>query len=282
MDTVFKFCRKHGLEILTNLELKVTPPNQFNDPFEFAPKMVCSDPVGCAKRDLERGRNLEILYQMCCEAGKFLGSFPEFQEVAKKRMPEMIAIMAQAPQHTLPLVEKAFLDRVSERFGILCMSGRRDSILMWGHYCDKPLGLVIGFDKSATIFQQGKGLRQVAYVNERVVFDSCWGVGSPEMATYEDQIILCKGKDWSYENELRQMFPLSSSLLIKRPLKNSNSTPGYFLPFPPAVIVSITLGPRCSPELENEVGRILEKPCLAHVKRDRAVLHRNEFVLEFE
>lgn len=40
MGTVYKFCGKYGLEILRTLELKVTPPNQFNDPFEFTSKDV--------------------------------------------------------------------------------------------------------------------------------------------------------------------------------------------------------------------------------------------------
>ncbi|MGO8927219.1 MAG: DUF2971 domain-containing protein [Limisphaerales bacterium] len=296
MGTVFKFCGKYGLDILRNLELKITPPNQFNDPFEFTPRMICSDPLGCAKRDLARGPVLEELYKMCLSNGVFLGSFPEFQENVERERSKWEAILAEAPQQTLPLVEKEFLDRVSERFGVLCMSGGRDSILMWGHYCDKPLGLVIGFDRSASIFQQGKGLRPVVYDNKRVDYDSWWAVGSPEMAVFEERIILTKAQCWSYEAESRQIFPLSLSSLKKKPLNKNmglwaslllnfvhwSRTIGYFLPFPPSAIASVTLGPRCSPELEKEVGRILDKPCLAHVKRDRAVLHRDDFLLEFE
>ena len=41
---VYKYCGDLGVEILEKLELKVTPPNQFNDPFEFAPHMVCTNP----------------------------------------------------------------------------------------------------------------------------------------------------------------------------------------------------------------------------------------------
>jgi hypothetical protein len=70
--------------------------------------------------------------------------------------------------------------------------------------------------------------------------------------------------------------------LSKKPLKDENRTLGYFIPFPPEAIVSVTLGPRNSPELENEVREILQKPCFAHVKLDHAVLHKSAFVLEFE
>jgi len=36
-DAVFKYCDARGVSILQDLELKITPPNEFNDPFEFRP-----------------------------------------------------------------------------------------------------------------------------------------------------------------------------------------------------------------------------------------------------
>jgi len=282
MDTVYKYCGEYGLAILSNLELKVTPPNQFNDPFEFTPKMVCSDMVRYVKSE----RVCKWWYETARSEKGFSGSFPEFKVKylerlgVEKNISQITQGMDQVMQITLPLSEKEFLDEVSKRFGVLCMSGRRDEILMWGHYCDKPLGLVIGFDKSSAIFQQGKGLRPVTYVQNRVVYDACWEEGAPELLKkYEDQIIYYKSIAWKYEDELRQFFPLTSSSLIKKPLKKTLS---YFLSLPPEAIVSVTLGPRCSPELDNKVRKILQKPCFSLVKLDRAVLHKDDFVLEFE
>jgi hypothetical protein len=63
MDTVYKYCGANGLNILRDLELKATPPNQFNDPFEFTPKMGYSDPVGYAKRNLQQESVLKWLYE---------------------------------------------------------------------------------------------------------------------------------------------------------------------------------------------------------------------------
>ena len=36
---LYKYCDLRGLDILANLRLKVTPFNEFNDPFELAPRM---------------------------------------------------------------------------------------------------------------------------------------------------------------------------------------------------------------------------------------------------
>lgn len=279
MDTVYKYCGEYGLKVLSDLELKITPPNEFNDPFEFTPKYVCSDPDGFATWTLDG--NLNGLYERQCSKGLFRGNFQEFKEKAGTHRPQMIKELVRVWPTAAADTVKVILDKSSEFKAVLCMSEQRDSILMWGHYCHKLLGLVIGFDKSSAIFQQEKGLRPTVYVKERVVFDLCWLYGVPELLkNYEEQIIYSKSIAWEYEKELRQIFTPPSSSLSPKPLKDG--TLGYFRRFQPKDIVSVTLGPRCSSELENGVMEILKKPEFSHVKLDRAVLHKDDFVLEFE
>jgi hypothetical protein len=152
MEIAYKYCSKYGLRILRNLELKVTPPNQFNDPFEFSPKMICSDMVRYVKSE----RVCRWWYETARAEKGFSGSFNDFKikylERVEANLSQITQGMAQVMKITLPLVENEFLDEVSKRFVVLCMSGRRDSILMWGHYCDNAHGMVIGFDKSSAIF----------------------------------------------------------------------------------------------------------------------------------
>jgi hypothetical protein len=281
MDTVYKFCRGHGLNILRNLELKITPPNEFNDPFEFTPKNGYSDQVGYARRQLQQEPVIKWLYDTMHAQGTFVGSSEEFQEWANEPQGKVIEAFVNILPHGAAHAAEDLLDAVSKRMAILCMSGRRDSILMWGHYCHSVRGIVIGFDKSSAIFQHGKGLRPVKYDKQRVWFDACWEIGSPEMAMFDDQITFSKSTDWSYEEEFRQIFTLPSSLLVKKAVYDIDRTWGCFLPFPPEAIVSVTLGPRCSPEFESEVREVHQKPCFAHVKFDRAVLHESDFVLDF-
>jgi len=278
MDTVYKYCGSHGVAVLRNSELKITPPNQFNDPFEFTPRMICSDTSRYAKRLFKTKANIKKLYEMKREDGGLAGSFHEFRKFMSDRRPLLFGMMKEAMQHTLPDSEKRLLDRVSELHGVLCMSSQRDSILMWGHYCDKLLGLVIGFDGTSEVFRQGKGLKPVAYLSQRVIFDALWVNGSREMAKFEDQIVFSKSAEWSYEKELRQFFRLSS--LIRKPLDDGSV--GHFLKFPPISVVSVTLSPRCSPEQEKEVRTILQRPDYTHVKLDRAVLNETSFELGFE
>ncbi len=278
METVYKYCGKHGLTILRNLELLVRPPNQFNDPFEFSPKMSYSDPVRYAEKHLENESVLKWLYESQCSQGKSPGSFSKFKELTIKHKSKVVETFVGVLPLGAAQAEKEFLDEVSKLFGVLCLSKRRDSILMWGHYCDKQSGLVIGFDNSTTVFHKEKGLLPVDYVKERVVFDACWENGTPEMDSYNHKLIFSKSDAWSYEKEFRQFFWLSK--LKPQPL--DDGTVGRFLSFPAESVVSVTLGPRCSPEFEKDVQETVLKSPFSNVKLDRAVLNEDAFAIEFE
>jgi hypothetical protein len=146
---------------------------------------------------------------------------------------------------------------------------------MWGHYCDKHGGLVIGFDSSNSIFQK---LREVDYVRERVIFDATWTESDPKIGVFETEMTFSKNKDWIYEEELRQLFTLDS--LVSKPL--DDGTPGYFLPIPSEAVMSVALGAKCSGELERKVRSTLSQSCYSHVKLDRVILHDSKFALTFQ
>jgi hypothetical protein len=117
----------------------------------------------------------------------------------------------------------------------------------------------------------------VNYVRPRVVYDATWDESDPNIETFNEQMIFSKNQDWRYEAEVRQLFHLSS--LKDKPL--DDGTLGYFLSVPPEAMVSVTLGAKCSKELETKVQLALTQARLSHVKFDRAVLHDSEFALRF-
>ena len=278
MKPVYKYCGAFGTDVLRNLELKVTPPNQFNDPFEFTPRVIYSDPRAYACRVLASEQNLRKLYEDLCSDGKYNGTFDNFRRIVESGKPDMISILAEAPHHTTNPVEKAFLDEASTHYGVLCVSDNPDSVLMWGHYCHRERGLVIGLDRSADLFQQGDGFKPVVYSNKRVVIDACWMDGSPEQQRYLDEIVRTKSEVWCYESEQRQIVPLSS--LKQKPVECGRI--GYFLSIPPEVVVSVILGPRSSKAYEEEVTMILHESNLSHVTIHRAWVEGDGFSIRFE
>ena len=277
MDTVYKYCDARGVKILEELELKVTPPNQFNDPFEFTPRIVCTSVKREIKHLLRDKKELRGMFLESKNEG-FTGNFRDYRKQWKEIRATVISkIEPQMPEACLDLQAKC-PNIISRGVGVLCLSIRPDSIVMWGHYGNKHSGMVIGFDRSWGLFQREKGLRPIEYVRERVRWDSSWMPGGSEEKAYVDQLIFCKNDEWKYEEEMRQLFRLSG--LRQRSL--DNGAIGYFLPIPPEVVRTVYLGMRCSPKLEDTVRCALRDPRLSHVQLNRAALDDNNFALKFE
>jgi len=278
MSVVYKYCDGYGIEILRNLEIKIAPPNQFNDPFEFTPHIICSNTRRLAKRMVKEKAAIRELYEQDKRQGTFKGNFRDYRKRHKANQPALLKLAASSLPVTLITLQKSLLDTVSAEFGILCMSKRRDSLLMWGHYCDKHKGIVIGFDDSNSFFKQVAGLRPVNYVRARVRIDEGAPDGHAEWLKCRDELVFSKNDEWRYEEELRQLFMLSS--LKKKTLKNGSV--GYFCPVPSLAIVSVTMGMRTPSELEKEIQSLLKGNAFSHVKPDKAILHQSDFALDFE
>jgi Protein of unknown function (DUF2971) len=277
MEAVFKYCDDRGVRILENLELKITPPNQFNDPFEFRPRVTCSSANRRFKNLLRDKNELRRMF-LAQKSEGFRGDFREFKKQLRKIRPTIVkALVPRMPEVNTEL-QTTYPERVSADHGVLCMSARKDSIVMWGHYCDKHRGMVIGFDRSWNMFGAVQGLRAVEYVRERVQWDTSWVPGGSKETAFLAQLIFSKNDEWKYEGELRQLFTLGS--LPSRTVEDGSR--GYFLPIPAQIVVSVSLGMRCSAALEKAVRSALDNPHLRHVRLDRARLHDNDFALEFE
>jgi hypothetical protein len=242
MNIVYKYCSERGLEAIENMELKITPPNQFNDPFEFTPHMIWSDPIAKATEVLKNGVWRRALYDLEHSRGNFPGSYSEFEDYVSRHLPDMASALAQAFPHGVAEAQRDLLDTISKEYGVLCLSERRDSILMWGHYSKSHIGLVVGFDGSSSVFKTQEPLAPVTYVRTRVIYDATRLVLDPKITAFHNEIVFSKNADWSYEREVRQLYLLAD--LKQRPLKDG--TVGYFLPLPAETLVSVTLGARAA------------------------------------
>ncbi|HEX7515716.1 MAG TPA: DUF2971 domain-containing protein [Chthoniobacterales bacterium] len=268
----------YALKTLRDLELKITPPNQFNDPFEFSPRVICSSPEREAKRILKLKAEIKGMYEEEKQLGIFRGNFREYRERMRRMRPTLISGVAGKMHEANAHLQHNYLDGISRDVGVLSLSARPNSIVMWGHYGDKHRGMVIGFDTAWEVFRSGKGLRSVRYDRKRLTWDSACKPGSAAEKAYVVQMICHKNDEWAYEDELRQMFKLAG--LKRRPLEDRGV--GYFLSVPAHTVVSVLLGARCSIEDEAELRSVLDNRRFSHVTRPkRARLHDTEFALEF-
>lgn len=276
MPTVFKYCDAYGANILTDLELKVTPPNQFNDPFEFMAHLICSNPLRWANEYFNEAK-IRDFYTSGILEGSFKGSLNAFRKQFIANRPRFLKEwikprMGEAISHT----QEKVLDDISGSLGVLCLSKKGDSIVMWGHYCDKHRGIVIGLDDANPLFKTGLGLRSVAYASARITFDVALSLSPKDRDKLNESIMFTKNEEWCYEDEVRQLFNLRSM----RQRKLSDGKPGYFCPIPPQAIVSVYLGAKCATPLEAQVRSALSTPQLSHVQLSRVRLHECEFRLD--
>lgn len=272
---LYKYSSERGLAILETLDLKITPPNAFNDPFEFTPHIICSNPMARAVRMLRSNKYLKGIYEIMKGAGRFRGSFNDFKFRVKYHGPDAARELATLIPLSARLTQEGFLDEISTTEGLLCLSSQSDSILMWGHYCDCHKGIVIGFNSSNTVFD---GVRAVDYVTERVLFDAAWENNDPRAKTYHHCIVFSKNDDWRYESEFRQIFKLAG--LKQKPLEKG--TMGFFLQLPPKSISKVIIGARSSPDFLKKVQAELSKPHFSHVKLSRAMLHESKYALTID
>jgi Protein of unknown function (DUF2971) len=226
---IYKYFGKYDVEAVEDFELKVTPPNEFNALFEVTPRPT-SEPV--IRQEFEKMIDSEAgkkaLNEALSKSEKFRRVYPKFR-ADPQRFYEEVAGIKQPICETL-------VDEVSKYFGLICFSEDPQHLLMWSHYSDGHKGIVIGFDPSKLNLG---AIDPVNYVPRRVELNPPWQISDRGKMK---AIITSKSDLWEYEREYRAMLILPS--LKKRTLKNGAI--GYFRAFPPASIVKVILGFRCS------------------------------------
>jgi Protein of unknown function (DUF2971) len=270
-DFLFKYCSARGIDILQSLRLKVSPPNQFNDPFEFLPRVdfpIDETDVKKWMTDPERLRSIweESALQIPFE--DFLATIrKEYENVGLERVARFQRILQDlALQHQSDLV-----DFLSETYALACYSEIPDNSLMWSHYADGHRGIVVEFNLKNSFFASPVNLMPVSYRSERASakYDS-EGFALDE---HELSAVRIKNLVWSYEREWRQLFQVKDCMEIQNPDGTC-----FYVSIPSDAIASVIFGVRCRPETEKKiVGELKKRPDLQHVRLSRAVLHERDF-----
>lgn len=182
-------CAPHHLSILTNLTIRFTQPDDFNDPFDCIPGVL--PPQDIARFvDATVARNSATITQHYT---------PEAAQRARDTM------IAEYTNNTDALIARCFdvVRRNLNTLGILSLADRNDSLPMWAHYADNHRGLVLGLKPTASPLCKrsreaiGEGeLKPVVYQAQRLLVHCDPLVIPPEA-------LLIKGVLWSYESEWR-------------------------------------------------------------------------------
>ena len=263
---LYKYLDVDGaIHTLKGCSVKFTPPNKFNDPFEFMPGGYSGDTpevrLQIVKELLVQDPKYRILYNTITGLSYSIDDWKislainveQTQKIADK-----IFVNLQNRNW------KDFVKLASEKFVCLSLSQCRDNLLMWAHYAEMHKGIVIGFKME--FFSH---LHKVTYSTKRVLIPFSVTVSQTQRNKIAVAVMTTKSEDWSYEQEWR-------SILHRKELKYSNGL--YLQDFPPEAIDSIILGVNIDESLKKEIlASILKFP---NCKLYQAKLHQSEFALD--
>jgi hypothetical protein len=309
---LYKYLKPERSEIVENLMIKFSQPNDFNDPFESLP--FISSIMSIDSADKFYRENYEEVINPRIEAFKnkrFLECLPK-EDLAKFPQPLMEylnnltmdnaraihniniesffesgvkSLLAQYPESIPKSLSDTIKETWNEQFGILCLSERQDNLIMWAHYAQNHEGFVLGFNRDSIFFDQRKSkndvirqLKKVQYKEER-----------PEIALYDteldefklnefliENILLTKSKHWSSEEEWRIIFYLKEA---DQTIKNEFGQ-SYLFKIPESLITSLYLGVRISNENKSRILATISKKGV-RIPVYQGVLNKKKYLLDF-
>lgn len=200
--------KPHDHDIITDQTAWFASPASFNDPFDckipYRHHLLTSDQQ--FRRVYERGQEHNPNWdkdRLTDETNAILRNHPMFSSVQSVREKAM----------------NDYSELMSEAYGILCLSGNCDNIVMWSHYADSHHGFCVEFDGHLLadyfyrIFKTDGHIikfSQVAYEREMpLVIPS-----DDDNKDYDRhiQILTTKYSVWEYEEESRFIYSAKTNL----------------------------------------------------------------------
>lgn len=247
---LFKYFPPARLDVLENLRLCFSTPQNLNDPFELQPPLMMEE-TNRRLSEYSRANLDEIVEQQLTEA---LGPMrtlatPEMLEPLKKKFLDNLDSVLEANSGN---IQGMFNSAAAKHIGVLCLSEVNDDILMWAHYTDSHQGFVVEFDPSSAYFNKKitqedefRHLRKVIYSEVRPEFSL--------LTAKNLDAFLTKSPHWVYEKEWRMMVSVKDAQVVKE----IGEKTFHLFDFPASAIVSITFGCRMTQEnREKAIGAI--------------------------
>ena len=255
---LFKYVNPGRVDVIQNLAIRFSPPEEFNDPFELLPHMKIVETrewIDKAKRHVvsESKKKLPHLSEEEVER-IFLQRYPQ-------RIPTQKRIALEIARQT------ARLNRILS----LCKTAPDDSraLLMWAHYTQDHAGMVLEFDDAHAWLRWHDYKKGHSHNRADVIYSAKRAEWNDEFPA--DEFLYTKSEHWFYEQEVRLMRFAGDKDF-------DTSKVDALVKFPADLLRSVTLG--VNNTTEKAVRDALNaKPDLLHVVLNRADLHPDEYRL---
>lgn len=253
MSFIYKYLPPERKSYLTDALLRFTPPSALNDPYECLPALP---------EELNKAA-LDYLKSMMSVPPKHKpGTSRIERRIAdrnyEKNAKKVLRKYTGNPEKLRDYFYAQALKNMNANIGILSLSKRWDSALMWSHYTDSHKGLCIGFNREHKFFKRNNTenesgnflLRPVIYSDKRSIVPN-----NRPNTTEAMEIIFTKSVDWEYEQEERAIASLANAT------ETINSDPFKLSLFhvPHDSIEEIVIGVRSSDAIFQSTSNLAKK-----------------------
>jgi hypothetical protein len=205
---VYKFLPLDRLSYIENELLRITQPSDLNDPFELIPAIPTTEEFISV---LEKNHKESIVLIQNANIDKSKKKELLQSQLSKYKIEVRKLNNNEEGNFKSFFLESAYKN-INTHLGILSLTRRWDSNLMWAHYTNSHKGICIGFDSSDPFFSSYRQIADVekifmpvAYEENRIKIPLEKGI------KIDFKVVLSKSKDWEYEQEERLLVMLRNS-----------------------------------------------------------------------
>jgi hypothetical protein len=267
MSVLYKYRDPARINDLRARTIRITPPGEFNDPFEALPGVAGAWSPSTLEALVAETHRVAALDGVTLNAAEVRAEFEGQNLLATELGTEWIGKLA------------------NELFGVVSLSETPTEPLMWAHYAADHTGFVIGFDAEHEWWRRNhKGddptehLVPVTYsaVRPKVFLDAARFGDTGQQAQWAADVFGTKSEHWHYEHEVRLVTRLAHADVVDR------GRGIHLLKVPEEVVTEVVLGFRMSYADRAAIREILDDPAYRHVRLLRARISRDRYEIELE
>ena len=202
-DVLYKYFPKVRVDVLNNLKIRFTPPKQFNDPFEFLPRIEDHD---VARLTEASSKEMTIVLQsLLLDYGELIPPDIRITKDKTTVTDENIEFLRRTLENADHHLIERLRNSLDKAIGVLSLSASKSNPLMWSHYSENHTGFVVGF-RTENLWTSARskhidGPMKVNYIEKRPV--------TSVFDTNANPWFLSKQSIWKYEKEYRYIASLS-------------------------------------------------------------------------
>jgi len=254
---LYQFCPPDRIDILEKNLIRLSPTNDFNDPFDGNPHLTPFNPNRVlTQAEFDSLRKVVLRHEPGMsdeDIHKKLKTVKRTPESDKQGIEQMRILMAE--------------------MGVLCLTKNftgEDSLLMWAHYAYKHMGFAIEFNTGSPFFAKEwnrydltRSPCDVVYQNERP------SLAAGQILDWSTELFFTKSKEWFYETEVRLLIEFKDA-----------AVPDLKLFYIPAESFKrVILGLKSPPALAERLRKLRERPDYRNLVVEQVVLDEREYKL---